>query len=170
MITNERQYAITRAAAARFAQSLDELDQRTELSPAQRDLERSGIQAQLDDLRGELAQFEAFRDGRVREVPIRSLLDVPRALIRARVAAGLTQKQLAKRLGIREQQVQQDEATQYAGAGLQRLHAIAAVLGVAFRGAADLPERGTLPTIPSQAELLGEVDEQRPAATAARAG
>ena len=149
MITNERQYAITRAAVARFAEALDALDQRTELPTAQRDFERSGIRAQLDDLRAELAHFEALRDGHVREVPIRSLLDVPRALIRARVAAGLTQKQLAERLGVREQQVQQDEATQYAGAGLERIHAIAAVLGVTFRGTADLPESGALPTVPS---------------------
>ena len=126
------------------------------------------MQAQLDDLRAELAQYEALRDGGVDEIPIRSLVDVPRALICARVAAGLTQKQLAQRLGVREQQVQQDEAAEYAGAGLERLHAIASVLGVTFVGAAHLPKRGALPQVPTQAELLGETAQQ-PSAVATRA-
>jgi DNA-binding XRE family transcriptional regulator len=160
MITNERQYAITKAAATRFAQALDELDRRVAQAPAQRDLERSGLQAQFDDLRSELAQYEALREGSVGEVQIGSLLDVPRALICARVAAGLTQKQLAERLGVREQQVQQDEATEYAGASLARLHGIASLLGVTFGGNAGLPRRGELPAVPSQAELLGASDEQ----------
>jgi DNA-binding XRE family transcriptional regulator len=171
MITNERQYAMTRAAAARFAQALAELDRRPAPSPAQRDLERSAMQAQLADLGAELAQYEALRDGGVDTLLIQSLVDVPRALICARVAAGLTQKQLAERLGVREQQVQQDEATEYAGAGLDRLHAIASVLGVTFTGAAHLPKRGTLSQVPTQAELLGETDEQpRAIATRARNG
>ena len=168
MITNERQYAITRAAASRFAQALADLDRRPAASPAHRDLERSGIQAQLDDLRAELAQYEALRGGGVAELPIQSLVDVPRALICARVAAGLTQKQLAERLGVREQQVQQDEATEYAGAGLERLHTIATALGVTITGAAHLPARGALPRVPTQAELLGETNEP-PAAVATRA-
>jgi len=168
VITNERQYAISRAAAARFARALEELDRRAELSPARLDLERSGIQAQFDDLRVELAQYEAVGDGHVREIPVRSLLDVPEALIHARIAGGLTQKQLAERLGVREQQVQQDEASRYAGAGLDRLHAIAVMLGVTFRGTAELPERGALPTVPSQAELLAQTEEQStPAAASA---
>ncbi len=164
MITNERQYAITRAAATRFAQALDEVEGHDGLSPAQCDLKRAGIAAQLEDLRSELTRYEALRDGRVRELSLRTLLDVPEALICARVAAGLTQKQLAARLGVREQQVQHDEANRYAGAGLDRLRAIAVILGVAIAGTARLPERGALPTVPSLEELLGEPVE--PAALA----
>ena len=166
MITNERQYAITRAAAARFARALEELGHQAELSLAHRELQRSGLQSQLDDLRGELAQYEALRDGHIHEIPVRGLLDLPSALIAARVAARLTQKQLAERLGVRQQQVQQDEATRYAGASLDRLYTIAAVLGVTFHGAVQLPKPGALPTVPTPADLLGQSKEQS-AATAA---
>jgi transcriptional regulator with XRE-family HTH domain len=169
MITNERQYAIGRAAADRFAAALAELGQRTDLSPAQHGLERDGLRGQLDDLRAELAQYEALRDGRVREVGVSSLLEVPLALIQARVAAGLTQKQLADCLGVREQQVQQDEATGYASAGLDRLHATATLLGVRFEGIAHLPEQGAVKVPPSLAELLGTAEEQQPTLPAARA-
>jgi DNA-binding XRE family transcriptional regulator len=158
MITNERQYAITRAAAARFEQALSGLDASPDLSPAQRDLERRGLQSQLKDLQAELTQYESLREGRSRVVVVSSLLDVPGVLISARVGAGLTQKQLAERLRVREQQVQQDEATVYSGASLERLHTIATILGVSISGIACLPERGKLPTVPSTVELLGEAD------------
>jgi hypothetical protein len=118
----------------------------------------------LTGFAAELTQYEALRDGRVRQLGIRSLLDVPAALICARVAAGLTQKQLAERLGVREQQVQQDEASRYAGAGLDRLHAISTVLGVEIVGTVRLPERGALPAVPGVEELLREPGE--PAALA----
>lgn len=169
MITNERQYAISRAAAARFTAALTELGQSPDLSPAQRELERDGLRGQIDDLRAELAQYEALRDGRVRDIRVASLLEVPLALIQARVALGLTQKQLAERLGVREQQVQQDEATQYASAGLDRLHATAALLGVRFEGIAHLPEQGVAQEPPSLAELLGEAERPEPGRAPARA-
>ena len=155
MITNARQYTITRAAAERFAEALADLEQQGDAS-AEGELERSGLVAQLDDLRAEMAEYEALRDGRVHDISVRSLLDLPEALICARVAAGLTQKQLAECLGVREQQVQQDEASLYAGAGLERLHTVATVLGMSIEGTAHLPERGALPSIPSVEELLGE--------------
>jgi transcriptional regulator with XRE-family HTH domain len=159
VITNERQFAITRTAADRFSAALKDLDQPEDGPSTYRDLQRSAIEAQLADLKEELAAYEAVRGGQLREVPIRSLLDVPRALIYARIAAGLTQRQLAERLGVREQQVQHDEANQYAGAGLARLHAIASVLSVSILGAAELSELRRLPGVPSQAELLGEDDK-----------
>ena len=51
----------------------------------------------------------------------------------------MTQKGLAKRLGVREQQVQRYEATGYAGASLARLQAVADGLGVQIQGRILLP-------------------------------
>ena len=42
--------------------------------------------------------------------------DLPKALIRARIAAGMTQEGLAPRLGVKPQQVQRYEATEYGSA------------------------------------------------------
>ena len=51
-------------------------------------------------------------------------------VIEARIAARLTQRELAERLGVPEQQVQRWEANEYAGVGLDRLQTIADALGV----------------------------------------
>jgi len=57
-----------------------------------------------------------------------SLERLPSALIQARIATGLSQKQLAERLGLKEQQVQRYEANDYQGASLGRLHEVVTAL------------------------------------------
>ncbi len=58
---------------------------------------------------------------------------LPDLLVKARIAEGLTQRQLAERLGVAEEAVQRDEAGGYARAGLDRLARVAEALGVRLR-------------------------------------
>ena len=71
---------------------------------------------------------------------LRSLTEVQQALIRGRIAAGLNQRQLAERLGLREQQVQRYEATGYAGVSLQRAQDVANALGLRLQERVVLPQ------------------------------
>lgn len=63
------------------------------------------------------------------------------ALIEGRIAARMTQRDLAKRLGISEQQVQRWGTQGFIGVGFERLQEIADVLGVEMHGtvAYDVP-------------------------------
>ena len=56
--------------------------------------------------------------------------DLPRALIRARIAAGMTQEGLARRLGVKPQQVQRYEATEYESASFTRICKVVQALGL----------------------------------------
>jgi HTH-type transcriptional regulator / antitoxin HipB len=51
-------------------------------------------------------------------------------LIRARIALGMTQKELAEKMGVKEQQVQRDETNQYSSAGFQRIAAVTEALNI----------------------------------------
>lgn len=53
---------------------------------------------------------------------------LPDELIQRRKLNGWTQKQLAERLGLKEQQIQKYEKTRYQGVSLRRLVVIAATL------------------------------------------
>lgn len=132
MITNEHQYRMTKAAARRFEQALATEDGpgTEQIAPRIKQAIREGLQSHLDDLREELAAYEALRAGQVGVVSVASLDELPQALIQARIAAGLTQKQLAERLNLKEQQVQQYEATQYTGASFRRVQEVAAALEI----------------------------------------
>ena len=50
-----------------------------------------------------------------------TVAELPATLIKARIARGLSQKDLADRIGLKEQQIQRYEATDYASASLTRI-------------------------------------------------
>ena len=54
--------------------------------------------------------------------------------VEARVASGLSQRDLAERLGLKEQQIQRYEATEYASASLRRIREVVGALGVDLAG------------------------------------
>ena len=140
MIKNERQYAITKAQATQFAQALEQLSRGRARGPAAHPLlrkaEADALRSQLADLRAELEEYDALRSGRRAVLKMSSLDELPRALIQARIASGLSQKELAQRLGLKEQQIQRYEATDYATASLARLIKIGRALGLKVRAEA----------------------------------
>jgi DNA-binding XRE family transcriptional regulator len=136
MIKNEREYRITRAQAQKLEEALSELSRTggdTRLPLILQQAQRDSLQSQLDDLREELSEYEGLRSGKRTVISLDSLEELPRALIQARIAAGLSQRDLAERLGVKEQQIQRYEAADYAGASLERLSAVIRALGARVR-------------------------------------
>jgi ribosome-binding protein aMBF1 (putative translation factor) len=154
VIANERQYRITKNWLERFQQARDSVEeQSSNLHHRAREALRDQYDSQIEELRAQLAAYEALRDQRVTVLELQSLDELPAALIRARIALGLTQRALAERLGMKEQQVQRYEATRYAGASLKRVQEVAEALGVRIE------ERVTLPTRVTDAKIQ---DKERP--------
>lgn len=135
MIKNAREYQITKSQAAKFERALSDLSTRSELER----LERDALESQLADLRMELADYDALESGRLKVIEVEDLSALPDALIRARISAGLSQKELASRLSLREQQIQRYEATGYASASLSRLREVVSALGIQLRQDVILP-------------------------------
>lgn len=140
MITNERQYRITRRWLARFEGARASVAEQDEnLPPRAQQAFRDQYDSQIEELRSQLAEYEALRRAEVSVLELDSLRALPGALIRARAAAGLSQQALASRLGLKKQQVQRWEATGYAGVDLGRLQDVADALGVKIREQVTLP-------------------------------
>lgn len=140
MIKNDREYRITKAQANRFKEELARLSAANSpgegLDPLLLQLQRDAVQSQLVDLNAELAEYDALRSGRQAVPDLSSFTDLPKLLIKRRIAAGLNQRELAERLGLKEQQVQRYEATEYASASFTRLEEVIRAL--------DAGESGTL--------------------------
>jgi HTH-type transcriptional regulator/antitoxin HipB len=136
IIQNQRQYNITKGWLARFEESLIAHDERDphdlppNIDPGMPKLMHDAIASQIETLREQIEHYEKLRDGRITSREITSLHELPTALIEARIAARLTQRQLAKRIGVAEQQIQRWEANDYSGVNLDRLQSIADALGV----------------------------------------
>ena len=147
MIKNERQYRITTTQVERFERALDRIRARPfspdENERALQQLEEEALISQLDDLRQELSEFNALRSGEEIAIPAATFHELPRALIQARIARGLSQRALAERIGIKEQQVQRYEATDYAGASLARIGQVIDALEVDVQDAVIVPARSS---------------------------
>ena len=103
MIKNERQYRITRAQAARLKKSLEAARKRVNgdsgLHPLIAKAQEDAMSSQLVDLEEELRDYETLKAGGFELDALKSVGEIPGMLIKARIAKGLSQKELAERLG-----------------------------------------------------------------------
>lgn len=136
MIKNEREYRITKAQARHFEQAVEEFATRVfdNVQPELVEAERRALESQLKDLRRDLSEYEAAKRGEIPIVTFSTLSQLPKTLILARIARGWSQRDLAERLNIKEQQIQRYEATDYESASFSRLLEIAEALDVSISG------------------------------------
>ena len=138
MITNERQLQVAKARIEEFNAAIDEISRveagESRLHPLVAAAQADALSAQRDELEAEIAAYARLRSGEVRTFDIGSLSDLPRTLIDARIAAGLNQRDLAARLGLKEQQIQRYEAQRYEGASFARIADVANAIGVEIPG------------------------------------
>jgi ribosome-binding protein aMBF1 (putative translation factor) len=133
VITNERQYRITKSEARKFEQAIAVARGRepsSDVDPRLHQAMIESLESELAILRDDLERYEALKAGKIKKRRVQSLRELPVLLIEGRIAAGLTQRQLAERLGLPEQQIQRYESTMYSGVGLDRLQDVADALGL----------------------------------------
>ena len=133
MIKNEKQYRITKAQARRFGEAIHELESQkrpANITPRLWQAQRDATGSQLHELRELVEGYERLHLGKSRELMLEAVEDLPKTLIRARIAAGMTQEGLASRLGVKTQQVQRYEATEYESASFARIRMVVQALGL----------------------------------------
>ncbi len=122
---------------------------RERLKEHQLTLEKSGLKPEqlkraLDPLRSfhlqleeEVAKYECLKRGDIGEFT--NLHGLGEALVALRIARGLTQRELASRLGVHESQVSRDERNEYHGITVERASRILDAFGVNLKSAFDKP-------------------------------
>ena len=134
MIKNERQYKFTKTQVERFEWTLAELRSRrpedTHLHPLVAKAQEDAVCGQIVDLKEELQIYESMRAGAFSLDHLEVVSELSSMLIGARIAQGISQKELAERIGLKEQQIQRYEATDYASASLGRIMEVVSGLKV----------------------------------------
>ncbi|WP_310426542.1 helix-turn-helix transcriptional regulator [Chamaesiphon sp. VAR_48_metabat_135_sub] len=131
MIQNERQYRVTQTKLREFERDLASLDPPDpSLHTRQVVGWTNSYKLTIRQLKQELAEYEQLKSGNIVTFVLGSLNDLPTTLIKARISAGMTQKELADKIGVREQQIQRYEASLYSSASFDRLRAIATALNI----------------------------------------
>jgi hypothetical protein len=93
MIQNEREYRITSAWLKRFERDVETLGHNPVKADVHPKLHKAKIDASrslAEDLRAQLAAFDALRSHQISSVTVTGLEGLADALIQARIAAGLT--------------------------------------------------------------------------------
>jgi HTH-type transcriptional regulator/antitoxin HigA len=134
MIANDRQARDVASAIERIAHALSsEQVLKSIVSGLPREVidgVRRSLTTELDELRELLEAYHEAKDGNAERLRVRAGNDPGALLVVARVARGWTQKELARRMFLPEQQIQRYEAERYRSISLGSLIRVARTLGV----------------------------------------
>jgi transcriptional regulator with XRE-family HTH domain len=132
MITNERQYRITKSELETFKSALTRLDAEAAGDREAR-VHRAALASQVDEFSALVAEYDSLQEAKAEVFQVPTLAELPTALIRARIARRMNQKELAEALGVKEQQVQRWESARYENISFANLQRVIAALGVSVR-------------------------------------
>lgn len=151
MIRNENEY---QEALSRLKEERQRLNEHS-VRLAELGLDDQELKRALDPLRSfhlqleeEVQSYERLKRGDIGE--LLNLHGLGHTLVALRIARGLTQRELAARLGVHESQVSRDERNAYHGVTVERASRILDAMGVRLRS---LFEQPVLPSGPSDPGL-----------------
>ena len=141
MIYSDKQYTISSAQRSTLQEALAAAKERASDQAWLKQAEIDGLKSQIADIDAELAEYDLLKSGQVSFSKTYALEELPRVLVQARIASGMSQTDLAEKLRMKPQQVQRYEATDYMGASLGRLIEISKALGVKASGSFEGPKQ-----------------------------
>lgn len=133
MIKNSKQLGITKTRLAELIHTRDEfLLMEHDKESAKYQLGIDSLNSLIEDLENEIKEYESLINGNLHCLQAKSLIDIPNVLIATRIAQKLSHRQLGELLGLKEQQIQRYEATDYETASWPRIFEIAFALNLKF--------------------------------------
>ncbi len=121
MIYNEKQYHSTKKNLKGLKDVLVENYNNYQEGDYMALLEIKGEESMIRKLEAEIQEYEGLKNGTLTTVTLDMLGHIPELLIKARIAKNWTQADLAKKVMLKEQQIQKYESTDYAGASTWKL-------------------------------------------------
>lgn len=141
MIYSDKQYSVSGAQLVKLKEALAAARSRVSDQPWLKQAEIDALKSQVSDIESEMTEYDLLKSGEISFSKTCALEELPRVLVQARIASGMSQTDLAEKLSMKPQQVQRYEATDYMGASLSRLIEIARALGVKASGTYEGPKQ-----------------------------
>ena len=134
MIYSDKQYRISNGELTKLKDALSAAQRRETDQEWLKTAEIDALKSQIAEIEAELTHYDLLKTGQITFAKSFSLESLPSVLIQARIASGMSQSHLANALGLKPQQIQRYEASDYMGASLARLIEISRLLGVHIEG------------------------------------
>ena len=140
MILSEKHLTRSVRELKKLQSAMDQVEFRTPAEARAKAAEVISLRSRIIRLKREIQSYRNLRRGKVRVVTCDALKDLAGLLIKARIISRTTQSELARAIGAAPQQIQRYEASEYAGAGLEKVIEISQVLGVKVSAVFDAEE------------------------------
>lgn len=140
IIKNDEQYQNSLNYLHKFEQSVAEIENNESLKsePTRYNLYKDSYQSQVDEFKQEIAEYERLincNQSQSITIKVESFNKLPDVLIKARIAAKMTHKELADILSIDVDRVKEYEQSDYQCASFVEILGVSAALGVEFTNA-----------------------------------
>ena len=141
MIENEFQYEVSKEWVEKFNQTIAAMERDEEAKRKdflKWDAGRGAIQCHLDQLHEEIAEYEglmAWDKSKPIEIVVENFNKLSEALIKARMAAKMSEEELAEILDIDPERIKGYEKKKYQNASLTEILNISLALGLEFKTA-----------------------------------
>ena len=120
MIKNEKQYKISKNRLAEINENITAKKSKA-IAGSKEEGALNSLQMFGNSIKEEIKQYESLKKKKATLKKQISLIQLPQVLIEHKITKGLTQKQFAEILGIKEQQLQRYEADNYKSVSFGRL-------------------------------------------------
>ena len=129
MIKNDKQYMVTLGRIKEFGLMLEELEKNSDDSdPIFKKMEIDAIKGQLVKFNIEINEYDLLKKGSLRRIEVKSFSSFYEVLIKARIAKRWSHAELAKKINVKEQQIQRYEGNNYLSASMDRIGEVIAAL------------------------------------------
>lgn len=121
MISNEKQYNISKKRIETIKARIKELQNDDRQDSLKTMMMLAPIKNHLNEVQEEVVQYETLKKKKKVTVKERPLSQLPQLITEFKIISGLTQKELSKKLGMKEQQLQRYEANRFKGISFDNL-------------------------------------------------
>jgi len=129
MIKNEKQYKITQKHLLDTRNHIAEIESRKDITAKDR-LILVSARLMERQFQQEIADYERLKKDRANVLKSRNLTELPSLIIEYKIMLGLTQKEFARKIGMKEQQLQRYEAEDFQGVSFSNLLKILKAIGL----------------------------------------
>ncbi len=128
MIKSDAQRERTAAQIEGFRIALNKVDR--EMTGKRADALRGSYEGMIRQLEDELREYDELKSGELALPNVERLDQITPSIAKMRIAKGISQTELAKRLGVSKQVVSRYEETEYQTVAISRLQEILDAIGV----------------------------------------
>jgi DNA-binding XRE family transcriptional regulator len=133
MIKNEKQYKISKKLVKDLNNEIESIYNDVEKHPLRKELLITSLEVARNDIEKEILDYETLKKDKKNTIKERLITELPSILTEYKIISGLTQKEFAQKLGVKEQQLQRYEANNFKSVTFKNLLRFFDLVGLEIR-------------------------------------